>query len=74
MLRMRMLILAIIGIALVWLGYSALSVKPEASFNDMIPADHPYIENYKNYQKDLADLGNVVRIVVQSKHGDITPF
>lgn len=71
MLRMRILILAIIGVALAWLGYSALSVKPEASFNDMIPADHPYIENYKHYQKDLADLGNVVRIVVQSKHGDI---
>lgn len=35
-----------------------------ASFERMIPSDHPFIQNFKEHQVDLAGQGNVLRIVV----------
>ncbi|MAD54550.1 MULTISPECIES: RND family transporter [unclassified Idiomarina] len=53
------------------LGYNAVQVRPDASFTKMIPTQHPFIQNYFEYQKDLSSLGNVVRIAVENKQGDI---
>ncbi|RUO65366.1 hypothetical protein SAMN06297229_1233 [Pseudidiomarina planktonica] len=54
-----------------FLGYHASQVRPEASFTKMIPTNHEFIQNYFKHQDDLASLGNVVRIAVESKNGDI---
>lgn len=51
----------------VFLGYQAIQVKPEASFEKLIPLSHPYIENFMDRQDDLRGLGNAVRIVVTAK-------
>ena len=55
----------------VFLGYNAAQVRPDASLTKMIPTNHPFIQNYFEYQDDLASLGNVVRIAVEHKNGDI---
>jgi len=55
----------------VFLGYNAAQVRPDASLTKMIPTHHPFIQNYFEYQDDLASLGNVVRIAVEHKNGDI---
>jgi len=60
-----------IALAVSLLTFQAIQVKPEASFTKMIPSSHPYVSNFLNYQKELSDLGNVVRIVVESNQGDI---
>ncbi|MDO9235360.1 MAG: MMPL family transporter [Aquabacterium sp.] len=54
-----------------YLGYQAAQLKPDASFQKMVPASHPYIANYLKYENELRPLGNVVRIVVENPKGDI---
>ncbi len=67
----RALIMGGVLIFIALLTIQAVQVKPEASFTKMIPGSHPYVSNFLDYRKELADLGNVVRIVIESKNGDI---
>jgi predicted RND superfamily exporter protein len=53
------------------LAWTALGLRLNASFEDMIPKSHPYIANYLKNKQDLAGLGNAVRIAVASKNGSI---
>lgn len=61
--------LALFLMLTVFLGYQAIQVKPEASFEKLIPLSHPYIENFMERQNDLRGLGNAVRLVVAAKQG-----
>ena len=54
-----------------WLASQALQIRPDASLVKMIPAEHPYVENYLEHRDDLAGLGNRLRVVVAAKQGDI---
>jgi hypothetical protein len=67
----RKLILFILIIIFAFLATEAIQVKPEASFSKMVPGDHEFINNYKAYQSELADLGNVIRVIVETEEGDI---
>ena len=67
----RVIILSIISILFVLLSIQAVQVKPEASFTKMIPGQHEFISNFLTYRKELAGLGNVVRVVVENTEGDI---
>src|SRR5690606_17226489 len=42
-----------------------------ASFEKMVPANHPYIVSYLEHQSDLSGQGNAIRIAVQAQDGDI---
>jgi predicted RND superfamily exporter protein len=53
------------------LGWTAMGLRLNASFEDMIPKSHPYIANYLKNKQDLAGLGNAVRIAVAAKDGSI---
>lgn len=65
-----LVVLACLLITLI-LGFQASRLKLGASFEKMIPGNHPYIVNYLNNKADLAGLGNVVRIGVEATSGDI---
>ncbi|WP_028301093.1 efflux RND transporter permease subunit [Oceanospirillum beijerinckii] len=52
-------------------AYQASQMKVAASFEKMIPANHPYIANFLEHKKDLSGLGNSLRIVVETTEGDI---
>ena len=67
----RPLWLVIFALITLVLGYNASQVRPEASFVKMIPANHEFIQNYFTHQRDLASLGNVVRIAVETTEDDI---
>ena len=67
----RAIVLSIIGVLIVFLSYQATQVKPEASFTKMIPGSHEYVSNFLKYRKELSDLGNVIRVIVENKNGDI---
>jgi predicted RND superfamily exporter protein len=67
----RKLILLILSVVFAFLATEAIQVKPEASFSKMVPGDHEFINNYKAYQSELADLGNVIRVIVETEEGDI---
>lgn len=67
----RLLILSSLLILCAALTYQGTQVKPEASFVKMLPTNHEFIKNFLSYQKELSNLGNVIRVVVESKNGDI---
>ncbi|AKU12415.1 putative exporter, RND superfamily protein [Azoarcus sp. CIB] len=67
----RIWVLAVFCVASIFLGWHASKIGLEASFQKMIPASHPYIENYLVYEDDLRKMGNVLRIVVENTGGDI---
>ncbi|TWX67948.1 RND family transporter [Colwellia demingiae] len=66
----RALMMTIIITCIALLTLQAVKVKPEASFTKMIPGSHAYVTNFLTYKKELADLGNVIRIVVENTHVD----
>ncbi len=47
------------------------ALRLNASFDRMIPKQHHYVQNFKEYQADLAGQGNVLRIVVERTDGGI---
>ncbi len=67
----RAIILIAFFILTLFLGYNAVKIQPDASFERMIPLEHPYIVNMLEHRESLANLGNFVRIAVEVKEGDI---
>lgn len=67
----RGLIVSLFLLATLWFGFQAVQIKPDASFEKMIPTYHPYIVNFLEHQDDLKGLGNAVRVVVENPDGDI---
>ncbi|MDA7089215.1 MMPL family transporter [Pseudomonas sp. SA3-5] len=53
------------------LGWQATKLGFNASFEKMIPSNHPFIVNYLENQSQLSGLGNAVRIAVVNKRGSI---
>ena len=53
------------------LAFQASKLQLNASFEDMIPAHHPYIKQYLNNKQQLSGLGNALRIAVEAKSGNI---
>jgi len=67
----RAIILVLLALLTLFLGYNAVRIQPDASFERMIPLEHPYIINMMERRHDLENLGNFVRIAVEVKEGDI---
>ena len=67
----RILVLLLCVLATLLLGASALRLQLNASFEKTVPAGHPYIANYLAHKKELAGLGNSVRIAVEAREGGI---
>lgn len=67
----RLIILSSLILLCVVLTFQAIQVKSEASFVKMLPTNHQFIKNFLSYKKELANLGNVVRVIVENKNGDI---
>src|SRR5262249_40664666 len=59
------------GVLTVLLGWHALKLPVNASFEKMIPSSHEFIKNFKKHGESLRGLGNSVRIVVERTDGDI---
>jgi len=67
----RLVVIAVFALLTIFFGYHASQLKPDASFEKMIPTAHPYIQNFLDNRSDLASLGNSIRIIVQTTEGDI---
>ncbi|RZU02412.1 efflux RND transporter permease subunit [Rivibacter subsaxonicus] len=67
--RMVLVICALLTLVLGALAFARLGLN--ASFEKMIPQDHPYIQNYLEHKDELRGLGNSLRIVVENPSGDI---
>lgn len=67
----RLVVVLLCLAATLALGFQAAWLKLNASFEDMIPAQHPYIVNYLKNKQQLTGLGNALRIAVEAKSGSI---
>ena len=67
----RMIVLAIFAVATIVLGLFATRLQVNASFERMIPSSSPYVRNYMANRAELPGLGNSIRIVVESRTGNI---
>lgn len=67
----RAIVVALCAFLTIILGWQGAHLKLNASFEDMIPKSHPYIANYLQNKKDLAGLGNAVRVAVEAKGSNI---
>ncbi len=63
----RFVILIGFVIITAFLVYNAVQIKPDASFERLIPLEHPYIQNMMENRDDLENLGNSIRIAVAVK-------
>lgn len=55
----------------VYLGYQMTNLRPDASFEKMIPADHPFIVSMMEHRADLGASGSSIQIAVEAVDGDI---
>ncbi|MBV8667187.1 MAG: RND family transporter [Burkholderiaceae bacterium] len=69
--RHRIVVLILFALASVLFAWQATKLRPDASFQKMVPIFHPYIANYLKYENELRPLGNNVRIAVESTSGNI---
>jgi predicted RND superfamily exporter protein len=67
----RKIIVSLCLMLTLFLGYSISGLSLNAAFEKMIPKEHPYIVNYLDHKKQLAGLGNSLRIAVAVKDGTI---
>jgi predicted RND superfamily exporter protein len=70
--RNRLSILIACGVITLLLGLSTFNLRLTASFEGMIPSQHPFIVNYRENAQYLGNLsGNTVNIVVRANHGTV---
>lgn len=67
----RIVVVALCAIITAFLGWQALKLDLNASFEKTLPTTQPYIQNYQQYQHELEGLGNAVRIAVENTQGTI---
>jgi predicted RND superfamily exporter protein len=67
----RALVLLACALVTLLLGWQALRLQLNASYEKTLPASHPYIASGLAHQADLKGLGNAVRIAVVRPDGDI---
>lgn len=67
----RVPLLLVCLVASLWLGWHALHLRVNASYEEMFPQSHPYMQNYLAHRDDLGVLGNTVRIAVENRSGNI---
>jgi len=67
----RLWVLLAFVLITVYLASAAIKVRPDASFEKMVPIKHPYIAAYIERKDELTGLGNAVRISIETTEGDI---
>ncbi len=67
----RLAIVALCAAITVVLSFQATKLRPNASFERMIPTQHPYIVNFFANKEELLGLGNSIAIAVETEEGDI---
>ncbi len=67
----RLLVVILCLIVTLVLGWQATQIRLNASYEKMIPTQHPFVANYLANKGDLATLGNALRIAVETTDGTI---
>ena len=66
----RLKVIFICAAVTLFLVFQAVQMRPQTSFEKMIPLNHPFIVNMMENREDLGG-GNSIRISLEAKDGDI---
>ncbi len=58
-------------LATVFFAYQTAGLRPDASFEKMIPMEHPYIRAFMKHISDLGAAGTSIQVAVEHTSGDI---
>jgi uncharacterized protein len=64
----RAIVLLVFLLVTLVLGFQATKLRLNASFENSIPASHPYVVNYLAHKDDLQGMANVLRVAVENRH------
>lgn len=67
----RPLLLVIFALATVFFAYQIAGLRPDASFEKMIPMEHPFIKSFMKHKSDLGAAGTTIQVAVEHVSGDI---
>ena len=67
----RPLLLVLFLVATVFFAYQTAGLRPDASFEKMIPMEHPFIKSFMKHQSDLGAAGTTIQVAVEHTRGDI---
>ncbi len=67
----RPLLLVGFLLATLFFAYQTAGLRPDASFEKMIPMEHPYIRSFMKHMSDLGAAGTSIQVAVEHTSGDI---
>lgn len=67
----RPILLVIFLLATVFFAYQTAGLRPDASFEKMIPMEHPFIKAFMKHRADLGAGGSTIQVAVEHTKGDI---
>lgn len=67
----RPVLLTLFALATIFFAYQMTNLRPEASFEKMIPMEHPFIQSFMRHKADLGAAGTTVQVAVEHTKGDI---
>ena len=69
--RNRFIVLGLFAVITAYLGYQMTLLRPDASFEKMIPMEHPFIKSFMKHRGDLGAAGTTIQVAVENTRGDI---
>lgn len=67
----RPLLLILFLLATVFFIYQTAGLRAEASFEKMIPMEHPFVQSFMKHKSDLGAAGTTIQVAVEHVNGDI---
>jgi predicted RND superfamily exporter protein len=69
--KYRPLLLVLFTVATVFFAYQTAGLRPDASFEKMIPMEHPFVKSFMKHKDDLGAAGTTIQVAVEHTSGDI---
>ncbi len=67
----RPLLLVFFALATAFFAYQTAGLRPDISFEKMIPMEHPFIKSFMKHRSDLGAAGTTIQVAVEHTSGDI---
>jgi predicted RND superfamily exporter protein len=64
-------VIILFALVTLFLGYQAYHLRPDASFNKLIPQGHPFVQKMNAHMRDLRASGASLKVSVAMREGDI---
>ncbi len=63
--------LVVFAVLTIFFAYQAVGLRPDASFEKMIPMAHPFVQSFMKHRTDLGAGGTTIQVAVENTSGDI---